>query len=103
MVPETLQIRRIRNLSLPKPENHRDWDQMRFIVYLAKSLAVETIDSVTGEVVLQPTFRILAFLYKFTTQMCHFDKYILIKWPASRDYYPILAGVRNVSYSPSTA
>ncbi len=46
---------------------------------------------------LKPTFRILAFLYKFTTQMCHFDKYILIKWPRSRDYYPILAGVRNVS------
>ncbi len=43
-----------------------------------------------------PTFRILAFLYKFTTRVCHFDKYILIKWPTSRDYYPILAGMRNV-------
>jgi uncharacterized membrane protein len=32
---------------------------------------------------LASTIRILAFLYKFTTQMCHFDKYTLIKWPIS--------------------
>jgi|SRR5665647_3135303 len=30
--------------------------------------------------------------------MCHFDKYTLIKWSISRDYYLILVGVRNVSY-----
>jgi len=42
------------------------------------------------------TFRILAFLYKLTTQICHFDEFLLIKWPISKNYYPKLAGVRNV-------
>jgi len=31
--------------------------------------------------------------------MCHFDKYTFIKWSISRDYYLILAGVRNVRYT----
>ena len=38
------------------------------------------------------------FCTEFTTQMCHFDKYTLIKWPISRDYYPILSGVRCEIY-----
>ena len=45
------------------------------------------------------TFRILAFLYKLTTEICHFDEFLLIKWPISKNYYPKLAGVRNVLYS----
>ena len=45
------------------------------------------------------TFRILAFLYKLTTQICHFDEFLLIKWPISKNHYPKLAGVRNVQES----
>ena len=52
-------------------------------------------------------FRIIRYIphpefWHFCTNSLHrcviFDKYILIKWPTSRDYYSILAGVRNVRY-----
>ena len=49
-----------------------------------------------GNIVFKLTFRILAFLYKSTTQIYHFDEFLLIKWPISKNNYPKLAGVRNV-------
>ena len=35
--------------------------------------------------------------------MCHFNKYTSIKWPIHGDYYPTLAGERNVGYKQDSS